>query len=149
MPQIPPAGRQRVVPYLAYRDAPAAIAFLCEAFGFTEAFRLEMPDGSIGHAELQFGDSVVCLATCWDAAGFASPSELPGRHGQVQCYVDDVEAHHAQARAAGATITAEPEDQAYGARTYRATDPEGHWWIFVEPTEDLSPEELKARFAGS
>ena len=145
MPQIPPAGRQRIVPMLAYRDAPAAIDFLCEAFGFEEAFRLDMDDGTIGHAELSFGDAVVCLATCWDEAGFASPAEISKRHSQVQVYVDDLEAHHARAREAGATITAEPQDQFYGAKTYRATDPEGHWWIFVQPTESLSVEEMQEK----
>jgi len=148
MPQIPPAGHQRIVPYLAYRDAPAAIEFLCEAFGFEEVFRLEMDEGKIGHAELTLGDAVLCLASCWDEAGFASPGEMSSRHSQVQVYVEDVDAHHARAREAGATITAEPKDQFYGAKTYRAADPEGHWWIFSQPTEEHTPEELQAKLSG-
>lgn len=148
MVQIPPPGHQRVVPMLSYRDAPAAIAFLRDAFGFEEAFRLDMPDGSVGHAELTFGDSVLMVATCWDEAGLVSPSEMEHVHSQVHVYVDDVDAHHARARDAGATIAAEPEDQFYGAKMYRAIDPEGHRWIFSQPTEEVSDEELKERVGG-
>lgn len=144
MVQIPPAGHQRVVPMLSYRDAPAAITFLCEAFGFEEKMRLEMPNGSIGHAELAYGDSVLNLATCWDEAGLISPSEMEHVHGQTMVYVDDIHAHYERAKAAGATIAAEPEDQFYGAITYRVIDPEGHRWIFQQPTKDVSAEELQA-----
>ncbi len=144
MPSIPPAGSQRIVPMLSYRDAPAAIDFLCRAFGFEPHFRLDMPNGSVGHAELSYGDSVVMLATCWDEAGLVSPSELDRVHGQTHVYVDDVEAHHARARDAGATITTPPEDQFYGAIVYRAIDPEGHRWVFSQPVRDVSEEELEA-----
>jgi PhnB protein len=133
MPEIPPPGQQRIIPYLAYRDAPAALEFLDKAFGFRERFRYPMPDGKIGHAEMAFAGNVVMLASVWEEGGMASPRELPAVHGQVFCWVDDVDAHHARARAAGATIVAEPADQPYGERTYRALDPEGHRWIFASP----------------
>ncbi|MEQ1508432.1 MAG: VOC family protein [Myxococcota bacterium] len=123
------------IPYLAYADAPAAITFLSAAFGFVETFRMDQDDGTVGHAELTAGptadDGVVYLATAWRAAGQAPPSELGGTHGQVVVRVADVDAHHARARAAGATIAAEPADQPYGERVYRAVDPEGHRWIFT------------------
>jgi PhnB protein len=142
MTKNPPEGYQRVVPQLGYADAPAAIDFLCRAFGFSERFRMPMPDGTIGHAELACGDNVIMLASLWREAGHASPRELGGVHGQLMVYVDDVDAHYARARDAGATIIAEPEDQFYGARTYRAVDPEGHRWIFATQVRDVPLENL-------
>ncbi len=127
---------QRFIPMLAYDDAPAAITWLCEAFGFEEGFRYDMPDGQVGHAELGLGGQVFNLASTWRAAGMASPRDLPGRHGQILCTVDDVDAHYERARAAGATIAAVPVDQDYGARNYRAVDLEGHRWIFQGPMPD-------------
>ena len=123
--------QQAIVPYLAYRDAPAAIDFLCTAFGFEERFRYKMPDGSIGHAELVFRNNVVALATESDSMGFASPCDLPGCHTQLTCTVDDADAHYERARAAGATCI-EPQDN-HGSRMYRAMDLEGHRWIFAGP----------------
>jgi uncharacterized glyoxalase superfamily protein PhnB len=124
--------RQRIVPYLLYADAPAALAFLCRAFGFTEKFRYPMPDGRIGHAELGYADNVIMMASAWEGFG-ASPLELPTVHGQTYCFVDDVDAHFATALAGGATIVTEPED-AHGTRMYRAMDPEGHRWVFAGTT---------------
>jgi len=123
----------QVSPYLAYDDAPAAIDFLCRAFGFEERFRYPMPDGRIGHAELVSGGAVVMLASVFEEMGFTSPRKLPGVHCQMHCTVEDVDAHHERARAAGATIAAPPTDQDHGDRVYRATDPEGHRWIFSQP----------------
>jgi PhnB protein len=134
-------GMQRIVPYLAYADAPAAIDFLCRAFGFVERLRVPMPDGRVGHAELAAGDCTVMLASVYEEMGFASPLALPATHTQVMCWVDDVDAHHERARAAGATIVAEPSDQPYGDRTYRALDPEGHRWIFATHVRDVPPHE--------
>jgi uncharacterized glyoxalase superfamily protein PhnB len=126
-------SNQRVIPMLAYADAPAAIDFLCNAFGFQERFRMEMPNGKIGHAEVALGGHIVMLATEWTAAGLASPSKLPGLHSQLYCEVDDVDAHYEKARQAGAVVIAEPQDQPHGSRTYRAVDLEGHRWIFGSP----------------
>ncbi len=126
-------ARQRIVPMLQYADARAAIAFLCDAFGFEERFRMEMPDGGIGHAEVALGDNVVMLADVWAAAGGASPLDLPAWCSQLHCKVDDVDAHFARAREAGATLIGAPEDQEHGSRSYRALDLEGHRWIFATP----------------
>jgi uncharacterized glyoxalase superfamily protein PhnB len=124
---------QTIVPMLVYADAPAALEFLAAAFGFTERYRMDMPDGSVGHAEVGLGDQVVMIASEWPAGGVVSPLRLPALHAQIFVRVDDVDAHHARARAAGATIAAEPADQEYGERTYRAIDPEGQRWIFGAP----------------
>lgn len=143
------SSRPAVLPMLTYRDAPAAIAFLAEAFGFAEDYRITMPDGRIGHAELTIGGGRVSLASVWPELGLAPPSELPAVHCQLQVEVPDVDAHHARAVAAGAAVVAAPEDQPYGARMYRAVDPEGHRWIFTTTTRTVSPEALQAMFDGA
>jgi PhnB protein len=126
------SAEQRFVPYLAYDDAPAAIEFLCRAFGFTEQFRVPMPDGRIGHAEVAYEGHVVMLASAYPEMGFASPKSLTSVHAQIYCRVDDVDAHYKRALAAGATIAAAPQEQ-HGQRMYRAMDPEGQRWIFAKP----------------
>jgi PhnB protein len=133
---------------LAYDDAPAAIDFLCAAFGFEERYRMQMDDGRVGHAELAFGDSVLNLASVYPEMGFATARDAGGTYSQLQVEVDDVDAHYAVAVAAGATVVAAPEDQPYGGRMYRAVDPEGHRWIFSTPTS-LSPEQIKAAYGAS
>jgi PhnB protein len=138
----PPKGTQRLVPMLAYEDAEGALRFLCDAFGFAERYRMPMDDGRIGHAEVVLHDQVVMLASVYPELGFASPRKLEGCASQLMFYVDDVDAHFARARAAGATVLAEPENQFYGARVYRALDCEGHRWIFATQTRDVSPDEL-------
>lgn len=120
------------VPYLFYSNAPAAIDFLCRAFGFEERFRYPMPDGKIGHAEIAHRKSLVMLASVWEEGGCSSPLDLPAVHSQVFCAVDDVDRHYERARDAGATIVTEPTDQ-HGHRQYRVIDPEGHRWVFTGP----------------
>jgi PhnB protein len=133
---------QRIVPMLAYRDAPAAIEFLCKAFGFEERYRMKMDDGRVGHAELAYQDHVVTLASVYDELGFASPQELSGIHCSLLCYVDDVDAHYRRALEAGATVIGEPTDQPHGDRSYRALDPEGGRWIFATRLRDVAPEDM-------
>jgi len=82
------------------------------------------------------------LATAVPDMGHASPKDLPGRHAGVMCYVDAVDAHFARARAAGAQITAEPEDKLYGCRMYAAADPEGHHGWFSTHVQDVAPEDM-------
>jgi len=124
-------ARQRIFPMLAYDDAPAAIDFLCRAFGFSERSRMTAPDGTIGHAEVVLGGNVVMLATTWKAGGMASPRDLPAMPSQLFCEIDQVDGHFERARNAGAVVIAEPETQPYGFRMYRALDPEGHRWLFA------------------
>ena len=90
-----------------------------------------MPDGRIGHAEVGYDGNVVMLASVFEGFG-ESPLNLANVHGHVFCYVDDVDAHFARAREAGATIVSEPSDE-HGMRRYRAMDPEGHRWSFATP----------------
>lgn len=143
--QNPPPNMQRIVPSLAYDDAPAAIEFLCRAFGFQEAMRMPMPDGQIGHAELVLHGNTLMLASSFrEAVGIGGPRELPHLHSSVSVYVDDVDAHYAQAAAAGATILEPLTDQFWGDRTYRAEDPEGQRWMFQQHIRDVSQEEMRA-----
>lgn len=132
-----------LIPMLSYRDAPAAIEFLSKAFGFDELYRLMMPDGRVGHAELGYDGVRVMLASEYPELGLCSPETLSVRYGQLLVYVDDVDAHYARAREAGAVITAEPEDQFYGDRTYRASDPEGHRWMFATRVREVSVDEMQ------
>ncbi len=143
MAQNPPEGTQRVIPYRLYADAPAALEFLGKAFGFEERFRMPMPDGKLGHAEVGYQGNVLMLATAVGENGHASPRDLPARHSLIVCYVDDADAHYARAKAAGAKILAEPEDQFYGDRIYRAEDLEGHQWSFHTHVRDVAPEDMK------
>ncbi len=141
-----------VVPMLAYEDPGAALDWLAKAFGFRERLRLEMPDGRIGHAEMDVGENgVIMLATpspdyepprkhrqtCARAAAWlAVPYVVDG----VLVHVANVEEHMARARDAGATLLSELEDEPYG-RLYRAEDLEGHRWMFMElPAEPASHE---------
>ncbi len=132
-----PTVEQRVVPYLAYADASAAMEFLCRAFGFEERFRLPMPDGRIGHAEMAYAGHVLMLASAYEELGFTSPRNLPAVHAQVQLWVDDVDAHYQRALSEGATIASPPKNQ-HGQRSYRALDCEGHRWIFSMPLSERS-----------
>ena len=147
MVQNPPEGNQRVIPYLAYADAPAAVEFLCRAYGFEAGVQMDMGDGVLGHAELHLDDNVVFLATAFAEIGLASPQNLSAVHGQVMVYVDDVDAHYENARAAGAEIVEEIADQFYGDRSYRTNDPEGHQWVFSQHIRDVTPEEMMAAAA--
>lgn len=130
-----------VVPMLAYEDADRALDWLASAFGFRERLRLQNDDGTISHAELDTGRGVVMLAS--PTPDYESPrrhrescaparrwSEVPWVIDGVLVAVDDVDAHYATAKAAGAHILSEPETTDHG-RLYRAEDLEGHRWMFV------------------
>jgi PhnB protein len=124
-------GKQRLVPYLIYQNAPAAIDFLCSAFGFAEALRYPMADGRVGHCELVYEGNTLMLASVFEGFG-DTPLKVGTVTSTLYCYVDDVDAHYERALAAGATITSEPLDE-HGVRRYRTNDPEGHRWVFATP----------------
>ncbi|MDA0947382.1 MAG: VOC family protein [Planctomycetota bacterium] len=139
MVQNPPCGSQRIVPYLLYADAPAAIEFLTRAFGFTERMRMPGPEGLVMHCELDMCGEIVMIASAMDSVGTKGPRDLPAFHAFALVYVDDVDAHHARAEAEGAEILTPPEDQFYGDRTYRARDCEGLMWTFAQHVRDVDP----------
>jgi uncharacterized glyoxalase superfamily protein PhnB len=113
-----------VIPTFRYPDARAAIDFLVSAFGFTEHAAHEQ-DGVIGHAELRLGDDWVMLGD--ERAGSA---DFPSGPSTVYVIVDDPDAHHDRAVAAGAEIVRGLTDQDYGSREYAAKDPAGNVWSF-------------------
>jgi uncharacterized glyoxalase superfamily protein PhnB len=143
MPQNPPEGYPRISPYLYYEDAAAAIEWLAGAFGFRERLRVPGDDGRVQHAEIELDGGVVMLGTA-QRQGFRNPKALEVNTSSVYTYVDDVDAHFAQAKDAGAEILREPETQPYGDRHYGARDPEGHEWWFGQHVRDVSPAEAGA-----
>ncbi|MQA01095.1 MAG: hypothetical protein GEU80_17560 [Dehalococcoidia bacterium] len=116
-----------VIPFLRYQDMPAAIAFLKDAFGFEEQEVTRSPDGTVEHAELRFGGSVVMLSPM-SGDGAAEPSGDP-RYG-VYIVVDDPDTLYARAKAAGAETWYGLTDQDYGSREFGARDIEGYFWAF-------------------
>jgi uncharacterized glyoxalase superfamily protein PhnB len=125
-----------LVPYFGYRDAPAAIGFLSSAFGFETVQRVDGDDGNVVHCELRRDDGVVMLGSWFEGQGGGKPMEGAG----VYLVVDDVDAHHDTAVAAGAEIVYGPQDTEFGTRRYRARDPEGYEWSFgdYEPGQSWS-----------
>jgi uncharacterized glyoxalase superfamily protein PhnB len=149
MKQVP-EGWPRISSSLFYEDAAAAIDWLCRVFGFEVRLRVEGEGGRIEHSELVYGDGLVMVG---EASGKASrtvplPSASPraqgGANTQTLCvFVDDVDEHCEQARAAGAEIIQGPETHDYGEdywadRAYRAVDLEGHHWWFMQRVRNPS-----------
>jgi uncharacterized glyoxalase superfamily protein PhnB len=127
------AARVSVIPALRYKDAKAAIEFLCTAFGFTKNAVHEDPDGSIAHAQLTHGNGMIMLGSANDSdysALLRRPGDVGGVTMSVYVVVDDADAHFARAKAAGAQIIRALETQDYGGRDYTCKDPEGNVWTF-------------------
>ena len=146
MPVKPiPDGYHSVTPYLIVKGAGEAIEFYKQAFGATEMFRMPMPDGKIGHAEIKIGDSPVMLADEFPEMGCQSPQSLGGSPVTLMIYVEDVDKIFHQAVAAGATIKAKLQDKFYGDRIGTVTDPYGHVWHLSTHKEDVSMEDMQER----
>jgi len=136
---------QRIVPFIGYEDAATAIEFLERAFGFRENRNARHEeDGTIGHAELELDGATIYLST---PPGYASPRTIQRESEAARraydnpwvidghfVEVDDVDAHYERAKAAGANIIREPDEPGVGLRLYTAEDPEGHRWMFGQPT---------------
>jgi PhnB protein len=140
-----PEGYHSVTPYLMLRDAPRAIAFYQEAFGATELYRMPSPDGRIGHAEIQIGDSRIMLADEHPEMGFVGPQTRGGTTVSLMVYVENVDAVFARALKAGAKEQRPVADQFYGDRTGSLEDPFGHVWHIGTHIEDVSAEEMQRR----
>jgi PhnB protein len=142
-----PDGYHSVQPYLAVDDAAKAIDWYKQALGATELFRMDGPGGTIGHAELKIGDSVVLLADPFPQASTRPPKELGGTTASLMLYVEDVDAIVNRAADAGATVTMEVADQFWGDRFGSFTDPFGHSWSIATHIEDVPPDEMERRAA--
>jgi uncharacterized glyoxalase superfamily protein PhnB len=132
-----------VCPYLYYRDVAAAVGWLGQVFGLRTRMTMPGPGGSLMHAELELGRGLVMLGLASEAHGSRSPSELPAVNQSLYAYVDDVDAHFAHARAAGAKILSEPVEMFWGDKLYAAMDCEGHRWSFAQHVRDVAPEHMK------
>lgn len=141
---IPAELAGRIVPYLMVDGAAEAIEFYRRAFDAEERFRLPMPGGGIGHAEIVVAGAVVYLADAPDdmAGEAANPRKLGGTTVLLHRYVADVDAAVAQAEAAGARVVRPPEDQFYGDRAAVVADPWGHYWSLHTHIRDVSAEEM-------
>ena len=144
-----PPGWPRISAALFYVDPARAIDWLCKVFDFKVRFKVEGEGGRIEHSELEYGEGLIMVGGCgpkyadravatpWKKK-CASPTMLEGRTTQNLCvHVDDIDAHCARARAAGAEICYEPTTTDYGAdywtdRSYAASDLEGHVWWFMQ-----------------
>ena len=145
-----PPGWPRLSVSVHYDDPHAAIDWLCKAFGFEVRIKVEGEDGTIHHSELTFGEALVMVSGTngtepWQKF-YRSPKSLGGFMTQaLALFVDDVDAHHAQAIRAGASIVREVSTNDYGAeywsdRSYGVLDPEGHLWWFMQRMR-TSPEQ--------
>jgi PhnB protein len=142
-----PDGYPQVTPYLIVEDAAAAIDFYGKVLGATERMRMPGPDGRIGHAELQLGDSVIMLADEFPDMGAQSPKTIGGSPVTVSAYVEDVDATFKRALDAGAKELRAVENQFYGDRSGQFEDPFGHRWSVSTHVEDVPPDEMAKRAA--
>ena len=120
-----------IMPSLRYRDAPAAIDWLCQVFGFTRHAVYAQPDGSIGHAELTLGGGMIMLGSEKNdeyGRGFKSQAETGAETRSAYIVVADVDAVFARAQSSGALIVRPLQDTTYGSREFTVKDPEGHSW---------------------
>ena len=140
-----PDGYPRVTPYLHVDGAADALEFYVNIFGAKERMRMPAPEGRIGHAELEIGDSIVMLADEFPDMGNLSPKTIGGSPVTISLYVDDVDAVFAAALDAGATSVRPVENQFYGDRTGQFEDPFGHKWSIATHIEDVPPEEMEKR----
>ena len=146
--QIPDTYR-RVTPCLVVQGAAKALDFYAAVFGATERMRFPAPDGSIAHAEIQIGDSVIIVDDAAPDRGTQAPPAggLPGTPVFQFIYVENVDAVVAHAVELGATQVRAPEDQFYGDRDAFIIDPFGHGWTVATHVEDVSAEEMGQRMA--
>jgi PhnB protein len=147
MPKAIPDGYHAVTPYLSFSDAAKAIRFYAEALGAKELYRLPMPDGRIGHAELQIGDSRIMLADESPQAGNKSVKSFGGTPINLCLYTADVDAVAERFVKAGGKMLRALENQFYGDRSGQFEDPEGYRWTLAQHVEDVTPEEMKRRMA--
>ena len=126
-------GKGNIIPGMRYRDAPAAIEWLRNTFGFSRNLVVPGPGDTIAHAQLVLGDGMIMLGSVADddyGQMVKTPQEAGGNTQSAYVVVDEIDAHYQRAMAAGAEIVMEIADQEYGGRLYSAKDPEGYLWNF-------------------
>lgn len=144
-----PDSYRRVTPCLTVQGAGKALEFYAAVFGATERMRFPGLDGTIAHAEIQIGDSVVIVEDEYPQRGTKAPPPggLPGSPASLYIYVQDVDAVMTRAVELGATVQRPAENQFYGDRDGHIIDPFGHGWTAVSHVEDVAPAEMARRMA--
>jgi PhnB protein len=142
-----PDNYPQVMPYLIVEGAKEAIEFYKGVLGATERMRLEGPDGGIGHAELEIGESVIMLADENPGMNIEGPKAIGGTPVTIHVYIEDADAAFERAVQAGAKPLRAVEDQFYGDRSGQFEDPYGHRWNVATHVEDVSEEEMSRRAA--
>lgn len=129
---------------LFYKDPLAALDWLERAFGFERAMVIRDQQDQLVHSEMRFGDSYLMVGSEW-ADFTASPASVGGKNTQtVHVHLQEgLDQHCERARAAGAAIVREPQDEFYGDRSYTARDPEGHVWTFGQTVRKVTKEEAE------
>ena len=142
-----PEGYNSITPYLIIKGAAQAIEYYKTVFGATEVFRMDQPDGKVGHAELQIGDSRIMLTdeNPNQGQGHASAASIGASPVSLYLYIPDVDRVVERAVAAGAKILKPVQDQFYGDRSAFIQDPFGHLWGVATHIEDVAPQELEER----
>ncbi len=140
-----PTDRPRLSAYLTVRDGAAAIAYYQHVFGAVEEDRFAEPNGKVGHADLRIGDATLMLSDEYPDYGARSPDTIGGSPVMLHLYVEDADAVVARAVEAGARLDAPVEDQFYGDRGGKITDPFGHRWWIASRKEEVPLEEQKRR----
>jgi PhnB protein len=151
MPSVKPIpdGYHSVTPYLIVADGAGAVAFYEKALGAKLRLKLDRPDGKIGHAELDIGDSVIMLADEYAGHEAWAPPHFGGSPVTLHLYVADVDAVVSRAAAAGGKIVRPVQDQFYGDRGGAFTDPFGHVWHVATHIEDVPLDEINRRAAAA
>jgi len=143
-----PDGYTTLTPFLVCSPAAEAIRWYSDVFGATVVSRMDAPDGTIPHAELDFGMGRLQLGDPADAYGLVAPSRDGDKVSGSTCiYVDDVDAVFAKAVERGATVREKPDTFVTGDRFASIYDPFGHRWAVMTKVEDVSPEEAERRLA--
>jgi PhnB protein len=142
-----PDGYPVVSPSLAIDGAAAAIDFYKQIFGATERMRMPTPDGKVAHCELLFGTSLVMVADPSTEMDFLAPGTIGGTPVNFYVYVEDADAAHRSALAAGAKELNPVTTMFYGDRSGSFEDPWGHRWTVATHVEEVSPEEMDKRMA--
>ena len=134
MPALAKQTKATVIPCLRYRDAPAAIEWLCRAFGFEKQLVVPGKEGTIAHAQLSFGNGMIMLGSVVESEFgrfMKQPDEIGGAETQTAyVVVSDADMLYLRAKAAGANIVIDIKDEEYGGRGFTCRDPEGHLWNF-------------------
>ena len=139
-----PEGCHSVQPYMMFSECAKAMEFYAKAFGAREVMRMKGPDGRVGHAEMQIGDSHIMMADEHPEIEAFGVKHYGGSPVTLMLYTEDCDAVYAKAIAAGGKSVREPADQPYGDRMSGILDPFGYKWWIATHIKDMSAAEIGA-----